>query len=362
LIVIIKLLCLEGALVRHCVALARVAVWRIAISQIHIKELSMLELHFSRRNGLADDAIDQLIKTVGGIHHPEIVREMILAALKAGQEDDTRADLKLMNTSLKEMRFTSKVFGPYRNVKKVTVFGSARTKPQQPMYEMACELGRKLAAAGYMVITGGGPGIMQAVNEGAGPEHSFGINIQLPFEQRPNPVIDGNPRYILYKYFFNRKVAFLKEAHAVTLFPGGFGTLDEALETITLVQTGKRYALPLILIDEPGGSYWSHCLDFFENELQARDFINRTDLQLFERVDSIDKAVSHINHFYSRYHSLRYVQDRLVIRMNSEIAPEKLTEFKNHFSDLLVPGGDMVITGALPEENDMPLIIFMSAT
>ena len=165
----------------------------------------MLELHFARTNGLADDAIDRLIQTAGGIHHPEIVREMILAALKAGQEDDIRADLKLMNTSLKEMRFTSKVFGPYRNVKKVTVFGSARIKPQQPMYAMACELGRKLAAAGYMVITGGGPGIMQAVNEGAGPEHSFGINIQLPFEQRPNPVIDGNPRYILYKYFFNRE-------------------------------------------------------------------------------------------------------------------------------------------------------------
>jgi uncharacterized protein (TIGR00730 family) len=316
----------------------------------------MLELHFARTNGLADDAIDRLIQTAGGIHHPEIVREMILAALKAGQEDDIRADLKLMNTSLKEMRFTSKVFGPYRNVRKVTVFGSARIKPQQPTYAMARELGRKLVAAGYMVITGGGPGIMQAVNEGAGPEHSFGINIQLPFEQRPNPVIDGNPRYILYKYFFNRKVAFLKEAHAVTLFPGGFGTLDEALETITLVQTGKRYALPLILIDEPGGSYWAQCLDFFENELQARGFINHTDLQLFERVDSIDKAIRSINHFYSRYHSLRYVQDRLVIRMNSKMAQEKLTELKNRFSDLLIPGGDMVLTDALPEENDMPEI------
>ena len=316
----------------------------------------MLELHFTRTNGPADEAIDQLMRLVGNIQHPEIVREMILAALKAGQENAGEADLKLMNSSLKEMRFTSKVFGPYRDTRKVTVFGSARTRPDEPLYAMARELGRELAQSGHMVITGGGPGIMQAVNEGAGPEHSFGVNIRLPFEQRPNPVIEGNPRYILYKYFFNRKVAFLKEAHAVALFPGGFGTLDEALETLTLVQTGKRYSLPLILIDEPGGSYWSQCMDFFERELLGRGFISKADLSLFECVQSVNEAVARINRFYSRYHSLRYVGDRLVIRLKSALAPAKLRELEKRFADMLTPGGRMTAGSALKEENDVPEI------
>ena len=182
-----------------------------------------MKLRFHASNGPADETIEALIGMVGGIKSPELIREMIIAALKAGQEDDDKADLKLMNTTLKEMRFTSKIFGPYGHVKKVTVFGSARTKPDAPAYRMAVQLGEELRDAGYMVITGGGPGIMQAVNEGAGAEHSFGVNIRLPFEQKSNPVIHGNPRSITYKYFFNRKVAFLKEAHAVALFPGGFG-------------------------------------------------------------------------------------------------------------------------------------------
>ncbi len=225
-----------------------------------------MKLHFTKTNGLVDEAIDSLMKTAEGIRRPEYVREMIIAALKAGQEDDQRSDLKLMNTTLKEMRFTSKVFGPYRNVRKVTVFGSARTEPDEPVYAMARDFGRKLAESGYMVITGGGAGIMQAVNEGAGPEHSFGVNIRLPFEQRANPVLEGNPRLITYKYFFNRKVAFLKEADAVALFPGGFGTLDEAMETLTLVQTGKRNPLPLVLVDGPG----LHLLDKLDQVLQGR--------------------------------------------------------------------------------------------
>jgi uncharacterized protein (TIGR00730 family) len=314
----------------------------------------MMELHFTRTNGSADGLIDQLMALVGGIDNPEIVREMILAALKAGQEDNRTADLKLMNTSLKEMRFTSKVFGPYRNVKKVTVFGSARIEPQTRLYAMARELGQRLVANGYMVISGGGPGIMQAVNEGAGPENSFGVNIRLPFEQRPNPFIDGNPRYILYKYFFNRKVAFLKEAHAIALFPGGFGTLDEAMETITLVQTGKRYSLPLILIDEPGGAYWSHCLNFFESELLKRGFISRSDFHLFEKVDSAEDAVARINRFYRRYHSLRYIREKLVIRLNRPVDPVEAAELKVRFGDILVPGGDIRPAEAFAEEADEP--------
>lgn len=309
-----------------------------------------MELHFTRTNGPADEAIDRLIELIGDVTHPEIVREMILAALKAGQEDDKKAGLKLMNTTLKEMRFTSKVFGPYRDIKKVTVFGSARTKEHEPVYGMARLFGRKLSEAGYMVITGGGPGIMHAVNEGAGPEHSFGVNIRLPFEQKPNPVLEGNPRNINYKYFFNRKVAFLKEADAVALFPGGFGTLDEAMETLTLVQTGKRNPLPLVLVDEPGGSYWPKWIKFIEEELLAQGFIGKTDFDLFDLVDSVDEALSKIDRFYFRYHSLRYVEGQLVIRLNAAIERSKVSALKEQFADILIPRGDIRLSGALPIE------------
>lgn len=315
-----------------------------------------MEIHFTRTNGPVDEAIDQLMELVGNVHYPEIVREMILAALKAGQEEENKADLKLMNSTLKEMRFTSKIFGPYHNVRKVTVFGSSRTRPDESVYEMARLFGQKLAEAGYMVITGGGSGIMQAVNEGAGPEYSFGVNIRLPFEQKPNPVLEGNPRLIVYKYFFNRKVAFLKEASAIALFPGGFGTLDEAMETLTLLQTGKRDPLPLVLVDEPGGTYWSRWLQFFEEELLSQGYISASDFYLFECVDSVNAAVQRINRFYHRYHSLRYIDKQLVIRLTSAIDPQYVRELKELFSDILIPEGDVYLSGPLPAESDEPEI------
>ncbi len=313
-----------------------------------------MQLHFTRTNGPIDDAIDRLIEQAEGVRRPEYVREMILSALKAGQEDDESADLKLMNSTLKEMRFTSKVFGPYRNVRKVTVFGSARTSPDEPVYDMAREFGRRLAKAGYMVITGAGNGIMEAANEGAGPEQSFGVNIRLPFEQHPNPVLIGNPRLITYKYFFNRKVAFLKEAHAVALFPGGFGTLDEAMETLTLVQTGKRYPLPLILIDEPGGSYWQAWIRFFEQEMLARGYVSKSDFDFFERVDSAADAVERIERFYRRYHSMRYVNGRLVVRLQEQLGlgQDQIADLRGRFRDMLVPGGTIERSGALEAEAD----------
>ena len=311
-----------------------------------------MNLHFTRTNGEADAVIDTLMELAGHIRRPELVREMIIAALKAGQEDDARADLKLMNTTLKEMRFTSKVFGPYRNVRKVTVFGSARTEPDEPVYEMARLFGRKLAGAGYMVITGGGGGIMQAANEGAGPESSFGVNIRLPFEQHPNPTIEGSPRLITYKYFFNRKVAFLKEASAIALFPGGFGTLDEAMETLTLIQTGKRTPMPLVLVDVPGGTYWQQCIRFFTEELMSRGYISSSDFSLFKLVDSAEAAVGEIRRFYRRYHSQRYVDKKLVIRMTSDLSPEAVRELNAHFSDILVPGGAICLSYPLPQEAD----------
>lgn len=311
-----------------------------------------MKISFTKHNGPIDEIIDQLMETAEGIERPKYVREMILASLKAGQEADENADLKLMNTTLKEMRFTSKVFGPYRDVRKVTVFGSARTLPGDPVYEMAKLFGKRLAETGYMVITGGGGGIMQAVNEGAGHEHSFGVNIRLPFEEKPNPMSEGNPRFIMYKYFFNRKVAFLKEADAVALFPGGFGTLDEAMETLTLVQTGKRNPMPLVLVDDPDRPYWPHLIQFLEEELLARNYICPSDFSLFERVCSVDAAVEKIRHFYSRYHSLRVVHGQLVIRLTSALSPEAIRKLTDQFHDILLPGGRITASGALEAERE----------
>ncbi|HET6460747.1 MAG TPA: TIGR00730 family Rossman fold protein [Syntrophales bacterium] len=318
-----------------------------------------MKINFGKNNGPVDALIEQLIETADGIKRPEYIREMIIASLKAGQEDDESADLKLMNTTLKEMRFTSKVFGPYRNVRKVTVFGSARTQPGDPLYEMARLFGKKLADAGYMIITGGGGGIMQAANEGAGTEHSFGVNIRLPFEERPNVVVEGNPRQINYKYFFNRKVAFLKETDAVALFPGGFGTLDEAMETLTLAQTGKRNPLPLVLLDDPDCSYWIHLIKLLEEELLARGYICRSDFAIFERVCSVDEAVEKIKHFYRRYHSMRYVHGQLVIRLTSQLSPDAIRRLRDQFNDIILAGGSIIASQALPAEMDDADIIHL---
>ncbi len=309
-----------------------------------------MKIHLTKNEGPLDEIIAKLIATAEGIRRPEIVREMIITSLKAGQEDDEGVDLKLINTTLKEMRFTSKVFSPYWNVRKVTVFGSARTRPGDPVYEMAKLFGKKLVEAGYMVITGGGGGIMQAASEGAGPERSFGVNIRLPFEEKPNPVVAGNPRHITYKYFFNRKVAFLKEADAVALFPGGFGTLDEAMETLTLVQTGKHNPMPLVLVDNQDCSYWISVIKLLEEELLTRKYICPSDLALFERVCSVDAAVEKIRHFYRRYHSLRYVAGQLVIRLTSQVSPEDIQKLTDQFKDVILPGGRIEASGPLAAE------------
>ncbi len=316
-----------------------------------------MDINFTRTNGLLDDRIEELMSLAGDIRHRDIVREMILAALKAGIENTgraDRADLKLMNTSLKEMRFTSKVFSPYRDRRKVTVFGSARTDQHEQVYHMARSLGKRLTEEGYMVITGAGGGIMLAVNEGAGAENSFGVNIRLPFEQKPNPVLAGNPRLIIYKYFFSRKVAFVKEANAIALFPGGFGTLDEAMEILTLLQTGKHEPIPLILIDEPDGTYWERWMTFFKKELLTGQYISDSDFFLFERVNSVEDAIERINRFYHRYHSLRYVDGRLVIRLATPVDHECLHYLRDNFSGILSPGGELYLSGPLPEEADEP--------
>lgn len=315
-----------------------------------------MEIHTRKDNGALEEVIERLIDMAGEIPRPKLIREMLLTSLKAGQEDDGGVNLKLMNTSLKEMRYTAKVFNEYREMKKVSVFGSARTMPDKTTYKTAFQLGRRLAEKGYMVITGGGAGIMQAVNEGAGPEHSFGISIRLPFEEKANPVVQGSPRSVIYKYFFNRKVAFIKESDAVVLFPGGYGTLDEAMEVLTLVQTGKRNPVPIILAEEPGGTYWLNWVRFVESTLLSYGYIAPSDIKLFERVQAVEEAVDRIDLFYRRYHSLRYIAGQLVIRLTSEIDKEKVERLKSCFPDILKPGGDIRLSGALKQEEDEPQI------
>jgi hypothetical protein len=312
-----------------------------------------MDIHFDRENGHLDDLIDDLMRQTE-VHHPEMIREMIISALKAGRESDYLADLKLMRTTMKEMRYTNKVFGPHRQRKKVTIFGSARTEPHEPIYRTCVEFSRLLVERGYMVITGGGGGIMLAGNEGAGPENSFAVNIRLPFEQETNPVMSASENVITYKYFFNRKVAFLKEAEAVALFPGGFGTLDEAMETLTLIQTGKNPPIPLVLIDDEDGGYWEKWLQFIKDPLLKRGLISGEDFSLFSITRSAREAVQIIDDFYRVYHSMRFVGNTLVIRLNKELTEEQLAILESEFPEIKEPGSHLQISGPLPREKDQP--------
>jgi hypothetical protein len=312
-----------------------------------------MDIHFTQPNGRTDELVEELVKIVG-VHHPGIIREMILSALAAGQDIDYLADLKLMRTTLKEMSFTSRLFGAHRERKKVTIFGSARTSSDAPIYQKCVQFARLLADRGYMVITGGGGGIMQAGNEGAGAENSFAVNIRLPHEQETNPVMSQSPNVITYKYFFNRKVAFLKEASAVALFPGGFGTLDEAMETLTLIQTGKNPPIPLVLIDEDDGDYWEHLLRFMKDPLLKRGLISGEDFSLFSITRDPVEAVAIIDSFYRVYHSMRFVGKTLVIRLNKPITREQIEILEAEFSEIKEPESRLQLTGPLPNEKDQP--------
>ncbi|MBT0654266.1 TIGR00730 family Rossman fold protein [Geomobilimonas luticola] len=312
-----------------------------------------MELSFKRTNGRIDEMIDALIQQAEGVHHAELVREMIISALKSGQESDYLADLKMLNNTMKEMRYTSKVFAPYRQKKKVTIFGSARTEPHEPIYRKCVGFSRQLVEHGYMIITGGGPGIMQAGNEGAGSENSFAVNIRLPFEQSPNPVMLKNRRLITYKYFFNRKVAFVKESDAIAVFPGGFGTLDEAMEVFTLVQTGKTSPKPLVLIDDESG-YWDLWFEFIKAGMLGKGLISAEDFSIFSITRSTEEAIAVIDGFYKNYHSIRFVDGRLIIRLTKELSQENIEELQSEFPELLAPGTRITRTSPLPEEADEP--------
>lgn len=285
-----------------------------------------------------DAAILDLLAAAELTDDTDLLFELLVSAVRLGREQVTRGDRKLVNAALKEIRYALRVFAPYRTVRKCSIFGSARTPATHPAYLAAHRFAEAITARGWMIITGAGPGIMTAGLEGAGAENSFGVNIQLPFEQKASPVLGEDPKLVNFRYFFTRKLTFVKESHAICVAPGGFGTLDEAFEALTLMQTGKSYLMPMVLLDEPGGTYWEHLRHFVREELLAGGYIAPTDLDLFHvAYDPLD-AVEHISAFYRTYHSMRRVGSRLVLRCNHPVGDDVVERLGREFADITVSG------------------------
>lgn len=302
-----------------------------------------------------DAQIAELIRGFGDNTDRRLLTEMMVSAYRLGEDGSSTGDLKILNVALKELRYAFKVFRPYRNIRKVAMFGSSRMARSHPAYPVAQQFGRLMAHAGWGVITGAASGIMKAGHEGAGRKASFGLNIRLPFEQEANPVIAKDPKLINCKYFFTRKLLFIKESHATALFPGGFGTLDEGFESLTLVQTGKSDPRPIVFVEAPGGKFWRPLLNFFEQQLKGEGMISPADRAIYQVVYSAEEAARTILHFYSVYHSLRYVDDLVVLRLRQPLPEEFLESLTRQFRDML-SGGAIRQGFALPEEADEPQI------
>jgi len=300
-----------------------------------------------------DQRIRDLVHDWGCEASPDLIQEMIVTALKMGRDKISVADLKLFNRSLKELRYAARVFSKYTDHKKVVVFGSARTPQHAPEAKAAEEFGRKMRERNYMIITGGGDGIMGAAQRGAGRDNSFGLNIRLPFEQRANEVIDGDSKLINFNYFFTRKLNFVKETHAVALFPGGFGTMDEGFEVLTLMQTGKARILPVVFVDRPGGYYWKTVFGFLKEQLLGNGLVSLDDFHLFRLAHDVNDAVSEILHFYKNFRSYRWVGKRLVIRLNHPLKRKAIQDLNKHFADVLITGS-IEPSLPLPEEANEP--------
>lgn len=295
--------------------------------------------------------IEALIAHKGGGHNADLVMDIVENALKLLQDVEHRGDVRVIQTAVRELRYAFRLFAPYAERRKVTIFGSARTDPRKAEYKQAVEFGRKIAAAGYMVITGAGGGIMQAGHEGAGPENSFGANIRLPWEQNPNPVIQSDKKLVSFKYFFTRKLTFLRHSDAIVLFPGGFGTLDEGYEALTLMQTGKSRLMPLVLLDKAGGTYWKTWDKNIKDHLLGDGLISEDDLHLYQLTDNTDQAVKWITRFYRNYHSSRFVKELLVIRLQHLPAPSALAALNEDYADIIA-GPSIQVVPTTPEEQD----------
>jgi uncharacterized protein (TIGR00730 family) len=267
-----------------------------------------------------------------------LVFELIVSALRLARDHADRGDLKIANSALKEMRYTFQVFEPYRSGRKVAIFGSARTQPDDPLYHQAREFAAAIAERDWMVITGAGPGIMEAGIAGAGPDRAFGVSIRLPFETVTPQLVADDPKLVNFRYFFTRKLAFIKEADGFVLLPGGFGTLDEAFELLTLVQTGKAQPGPIVLLDVPGGTYWRDWRTFVERELVARGYVSEHDLDFVLITDDVRAAVDEVSGFFANYDSLRFVDGRLVLRVRTAPDDAAIAALSEEFVDIIARG------------------------
>jgi uncharacterized protein (TIGR00730 family) len=283
----------------------------------------------------------------------DVLADLMVAITRLARDGTHRGDLKLLTNSFKELRYAFKVFAPYHALRKVSIFGSARTPAGHPEFIQAVELAGRMRESGWMIITGAGDGIMGAAQQGAGRAGSFGVAIRLPHEQKTNVVIADDPKLINFKYFFTRKILFLKEASAIALFPGGFGTQDEGFEAMTMIQTGKTNLIPLVMIDAPGGTYWQHWRTYIKAELLHNGMINTEDMNLFKITDDVEEAVEEIVGFYRRYHSMRYVGPLLMLRLSSPLTSEELERLNDkHAAALLTEGRIEQHTRPLEEEGE----------
>ncbi|PSB57171.1 LOG family protein [Chamaesiphon polymorphus] len=301
------------------------------------------------------DNLSATIDRLPSMSNGKWIQRALEAILRLSESEIDRLDWKILSAAIGDMERAFEVFYPYRHVRKVAVFGSARTSETVPEYQLAYDFAQLITQQGFMTITGAGGGIMAAANAGAGSENSFGLNIQLPYEQSANKYILGDPKTIAFKYFFTRKLFFLRESDAVVLFPGGFGTLDEALETLTLCQTGRYGPVPIVLLDRPGGTYWRDWDAYLRQHLAATGLISPGDLNLYTIADDIHVAAEAIRNFYQVYHSSRYVGDMFVMRLKVAICDGDLELLNQEFGDLAA-NGKIVQTTALPQESDDPTV------
>jgi uncharacterized protein (TIGR00730 family) len=297
--------------------------------------------------------IDEWLRTQSGSGNEDQFAGLLRTVIKLAEDNAGRGDLKILNRAMQDLRHAFRVFAPYRSIRKVSIFGSTRVQESDPYYHLAKSVGQRLTDAGFMVITGAGPGIMQAGHEGAGREKSFGVNIRLPSAQAPNPFIRDDPKLMNFHFFFTRKLTFVKEADAVVIFPGGFGTHDELLESITLAQTGKSQLVPIILMDLPDGAYWQRWLEFLREDVMSRGYIVERELTFFKVFTDAEGAVNEITRYYRNYHSYRFVKQDLVIRLNHPPTPELVDRLNRDFADIVIDG-KVRETSSLPEEADDP--------
>ena len=308
---------------------------------------------YTTHDAAVDAQLAGLLSSFGDALDRRLLSEMMTSVYRLGEDGSSTGDLKILNAALKELCYAFKIFRPYRAVRKVAMFGSARLPKRHPAYGLAREFGQGMVKAGWMVITGAASGIMKAGHEGAGRDASFGLNIRLPFEQAANPVIATDTKLINCKYFFTRKLLFIKESHATALFPGGFGTLDEGFESLTLVQTGKSDPRPIVFVDTPHGGFWKPMLEFFDRQLCRGKMISSADRSIYELAHSAEEAVDMILRFYSTYHSIRYVANRLVIRLQRPLPDGSAERLAREFADML-SGGAIEPSARLPGEADEP--------